>query len=654
MRSAALVIPGPLAGNYPERDERARARRDADLPQPGLLMRRRRQRFLDRVAQHAAALKQRDDTAFAAQARAVRAQVAAEGFRDAAVAEAFALVREATRRTLGKEQFDAQIIAARIMLEGKLAEMHTGEGKTLASVLAVATGALGGVPVHVLTANDYLVVRDEALLRPVYQLLGLSSGTVTQQMQQESRRAAYACDITYCTAKELAFDYLRDRMARRQVPSDLHERLYRMQVRDAGLVPPLLRGLCMAVIDEADSILIDEARTPLIIAQARVNAQKVRYAEQALRLAAELVPSVDCTFEVSGAQAYLTPDGSDRLAQMCASLDGLWQDWRHREEMLCLALAARHLYRRDEHYLVRDGKLLMIDQTTGRIAQGRVWSRGLQQLLEIKEGCTPTGEQETIAQITYQRLFPRYHHVCGMSGTLTEARAELRSVYGLSIEGVPLRRPSRRVHLPTRVFASSQQHWQAVVSRVAALRGQGCAVLIGTDSVADSERLAVMLAAARIPHRVLNARNHGEEAALIARAGESGSVTVTTNMAGRGTDIPLGPGVAERGGLHVICCQHNASARIDRQLHGRAGRQGEPGSVETLLSLEQGLLARGWPKFLKQALRRRGAPICGVLAGFLMWWPQMREEWRQRSERRLLLESDRRMQQRLSFSGRGE
>jgi len=652
MRAAALAIPGPLAGSYPERDERAERARG--LPLPGLVLRQRRRAFLARVAGHAAQVRSLGTAPFAAHARTVRAQVAAEGFTDGAVAQAFALVREATRRTLGKEQFDTQLLAARIMLDGKLAEMHTGEGKTLASVLAVATGALAGVPVHVLTANDYLVVRDEELLRPVYRLLGLTSGTVTQPLPQAARRAAYACDIVYCTAKELAFDYLRDRMSRRHLASDLHARLQGMQTASAAAAAPLLRGLCMAVIDEADSILIDEARTPLIIAQARVNAQKMRYAEQALRLAAQLEPGRDCTLHVDGGQAVLTPAGSERAAQLCAALDELWQDWRHREDMLCLALAARHLYRRDEHYLVRENKLLMIDQTTGRVADGRVWSRGLQQLLELKEGCPPTGEQETIAQITYQRLFPRYHHLCGMSGTLTEARAELRGVYGLRIEKVPLRRPSRRVRLPTLVFGSAQAQWKAVVERVAVLREQGRAVLVGTDSVADSERLAGLLAADGIPHHVLNARSHGEEAQLVARAGESGSVTVTTNMAGRGTDIPLGAGVEARGGLHVICCQHNASARIDRQLHGRAGRQGDPGSVETLLSLEQGLLARGWPGFLRRRLQARAAPLSGLVADVLVWWPQVREERRQRAERRAMLEADRRAQQRLSFSGRGE
>jgi len=651
MRAATLAIPGVLAGSYPEREEHT-ARAAAVLLPP--LRRRRRRAFLSQVAALGAQVAGIGSGEFQARVRRARARLAAEGFTDAAVAEAFALVREATRRTLGKAQFDTQLLAARIMLDGSLAEMHTGEGKTLASVLAVASGALAGVPVHVLTANDYLVERDEQLLRPVYRLLGLRSATVTQPMPQQARRAAYACDITYCTAKELAFDYLRDRLLRRRLPSDLHERVQRMQAPGGQVPAPLLRGLCMAVIDEADSILIDEARTPLVLAQARVNAQKIRYAAQALQLAAQLVPGRDCSLDAGTGQATLTAAGSERLEQACATLDGLWQDWRHREDMLSLALAAHHLYRRDQHYLVREGRLLMIDQTTGRVADGRVWSRGLQQLLELKEGCAPTGEQETIAQLTYQRLFPRYHHVCGTSGTLTEARAELHSVYGLRIEKVPLRRPSRRVHLPTRVFPAAQAQWQAVVERIAALRAAGRPILVGTDSVADSERLAGLLVAARVPHRVLNARNHGEEAALVARAGEPGSVTVTTNMAGRGTDIPLAPGVAERGGLHVICCQHNASARIDRQLHGRAGRQGDPGSVETLLSTDQGLLARSWPEVLRRMLRRRSAPLSGVAAALLVWWPQWCEQRRQRAQRRLMLDADRRAQQRLAFSGQGE
>jgi preprotein translocase subunit SecA len=655
MKSSDLAIPGLLAGAYPERDAGQRAG-GPRLPSLAALRRRRQQRFVAAVEAHGKGLAALADAALSGRVRELRARLAAEGFSDAAAAAAFGHVREATRRTLGKPQYHTQLIAGHIMLGGKLAEMHTGEGKTLAAALTAATGALAGVPVHVITANDYLVTRDAQMLEPVYRMLGLTVGTVTRPDDQAKRRTAYACDITYLTAKELTFDYLRDRLVRRGMQSELHERVRRME--SAAAAPALLlRGLCMALIDEADSILIDEARTPLIISQPRVNPQKQAYVEQALRLAMRLKPGEDFVFDRDVQAAMLTGRGRATLAQMAGGLGGLWQDPRHREEVVGLALAARHLYQRDRDYLVRERKIVMIDQTTGRVAPGRVWSRGLQQLLEIKEGCPATGEQETIAQITYQRFFPRYHHLCGMSGTLTEARAELRSVYGLDVAPVPLRRPSRRTRLPTRVFGSRQAKWDAVIDRLRTLHARGRPVLVGTDSVADSDHLSVLLAAERLPHNVLNARNDSDEAALVARAGERGQITVTTNMAGRGTDIPLGPGVAERGGLHVICCQHNASPRIDRQLHGRAARQGDPGSVETVLSLEDVLLSRSYPLLLLRALRAlagHSGHLPTWLAVVVARLPQWLEERRQRGERRLLLEQDDRAERRLAFAGRGE
>src|SRR5262249_15528352 len=306
-------------------------------------------------------------------------------------AEAFALVREATRRQLGTPHYDTQLIAGHIMLGNRLVEMATGEGKTLTAALTAATAGLAGIPVHVLTANDYLVTRDAETLGPVYRYLGLTVGAVTQPMDQAARRAAYGCNVTYCTAKELVFDYLRDRIVRRGMSSQLHERVRQL---DSGLVPSalLLRGLWMALIDEADSILIDEARTPFILSQARVNDQKHTYFRQALQLAAQLRPGVEFRLDAGALQATLTEHGSQALHNNASSIGGLWNDRRHREEVVSLALAAHHLYARDRDYLVRDGKILMIDQTTGRVAPGRVWSKGLHQLLEVKEGCKATGE----------------------------------------------------------------------------------------------------------------------------------------------------------------------------------------------------------------------------------------------------------------------
>jgi preprotein translocase subunit SecA len=597
------------------------------------------------------------DGAFQARVRALGGELHTAGFDERVMAPALAVVREASRRALGKAHFPTQILAARIMLSGRLAEMATGEGKTLAAALVAGAAALSGIPVHVITANDYLVARDAQMLEPVYRLLGLKVGWVTQPMDQAQRREAYGCDITYCTAKELVFDYLRDRLVRRTLPSELHARVQQMDADKAAPGKLLLRGLWMALIDEADSILIDEARTPLILSQPRVNPQQQRYFKEALQIAIRLRAGADFRIEAGTQHAALTERGRAAATQLARQFGGLWEDRRHREEVISLALAAHHIYARDRDYIVRDRKVLMVDQTTGRVAPGRMWSKGLHQLIEIKEGCPPTGEMETIAQITYQRFFPRYLHLAGMSGTLTEARDELAGVYGLKVARVPLRRPSQRVDHGKRIFPAREDKWQAVVDRIRDMRAAGRPVLIGTDSVADSDQLSVRLAAACIEHQLLNARQDSEEAQMVARAGEPGRVTVATNMAGRGTDIPLGPGVAERGGLHVICCQHNSSARIDRQLQGRAARQGDPGSVETVLSLEDGMLARrlpGWLRAIAIRLAGRKGVVPRRVGGLLTWLPQRAEERQQRAQRRLLLAQDRQTEARLSFSGRGE
>ncbi|HXX11662.1 MAG TPA: hypothetical protein VEK05_09110 [Burkholderiales bacterium] len=659
MRSGALSLSGFASGPYPERaDERGSTSARA-WGAPSVLTRleqHRHGRFVARVHTYDQTLRALSDSAWQTRLRDLRARLAGSGLHGDTMAEAFALVREATRRQLGTPHYDTQLVAGHIMLGNRLVEMATGEGKTLAAALTAAAAGLAGIPVHVLTANDYLVARDAETLGPVYRYLGLTVGAVTQPMDQAARRAAYGCNVTYCTAKELVFDYLRDRLVRRGMSSNLHERVRQL---DSGAAPAslLLRGLWMALIDEADSILIDEARTPFILSQARVNDQQQGYFRQALQIAARLHPGAEFRVDSGARQATLTDRGCRALDSSANSIGGLWKDRRHREEIVGLALAAHHLYARDRDYLVRDGKVLMIDQTTGRVAPGRVWSKGLHQLLEVKEGCKPTGEMETIAQITYQRFFPRYLRLCGMSGTLAEASRELRSVYGLSVARVPLRKASKRVVLPLRVCPRREDKWQAVIETVQTLAGEGRPVLIGTDSVVDSEQLSYRLTACGLTHVVLNARNDREEADIVALAGEAGRITVTTNMAGRGTDIRLGSGVTGRGGLHVICCQHNASRRIDRQLQGRCARQGDPGSVQTILSLEDPLITQFWPAWLRSILGARATTrgrLSQWLAGLIARVPQGREKSRQRAERKLLLEQDRQLDRKLSFAGRAE
>ena len=669
-----IPVPGLLWGDYPERrvePPRFAQRCNAVLRHAasriedgaGAWLRQRDARWLTRVHAAEEALATLDDLAAL---KKVRAALLREGLAAPAMAQALALACVAARRSLGQRPFDTQLIGARAVLDNRLAEMATGEGKTLAVALAAGVGALAGMPVHVITANDYLVARDAQRLQPLYSALGLSVGWVVQADKPEARARAYANDITYVTAKELVFDYLRDGLTgavgahwapakrRRDALAAPLARLH-----STAAAPALLRGLCMAIVDEADAILIDEARVPLILSQSSPTAAAQDHAQHALRFARTLREGTDFSLDAEHLSAALTEPGRVRLGRAAASLaeasaSPAWRNRLHREHAVSLALAALHVYQPERHYLVRDAKVVIIDETTGRIAEGRAWSNGLQQLIEAKEGCEPSPSMSTLAQITYQRFFPRYLRLGGMSGTLNEARAELMATYGVAVRRVPLRRPARRRVGPTRLFANHPALWAAVVERIAQLHRDGRPVLVATDSVAEAQALAAQIAARGLPHALLHARNDHEEAAVVARAGERGAITVTTNMAGRGTDIELGRGVETLGGLHVLCCQLNGARRIDRQLAGRAARQGDAGSVETWLSLDNVLLARGLPAPLRSVLRRCAHALPSWLAHALARWPQRAEEASQRVQRLRLIERDQRSERQLGFGGSAE
>ena len=580
MRAAHLPMPGALWGRYPERRDRGR---EAPGPMPTA---RRYAAFVRRVQRMD--LRTIGDKALTARVFELRRRLAQEGLTEPAMALALAIASEFAARELGTRPHAVQLHAARAMLDERLAEMATGEGKTLAAALAAAVAALARVPVHLITVNDYLARRDGEHLRPLYARMGLTTGIVTQQMDAASRRTAYACDITYCTAKELVFDYLRDSTVRGRDAGTLQERI------DALVAPrTVLRGLCMAIIDEADSVLLDEARVPFILSRAGAPQSRPEHFERALELAARLEQGRDFSLDAELRNAELTRAGREALAGSAQNADRLWALPRYREEAVSLALCALHLFHRDRDYLVRDGRVELIDATTGRTAPGRAWSRGLHQMIELKEGCRPGQVLETAAELTYQRFFCRYLRVCGMSGTLSEGRRELAQVYGLRVARVPLRTASLRRVLPTRVFADERARWAFVVRRARDLRDAGRAVLIGTDTVADSQALSEAMHDAGLEHVLLNARHDQAEAEVVAAAGAPGRITVATSMAGRGTDIALDPEVARRGGLHVILCQANASPRIDRQFLGRCARRGEPGSCETLHLLDARLPRRG-------------------------------------------------------------
>lgn len=581
-----------------------------------------------------------------------------EGQTDRLIARCFALVREAAGRAIGMRHFDVQLIGGWAMARGMLAEMETGQGKTLTATLPACAAALAGIPVHVVTANDYLVERDAQLMRPVYEALGLRVGAVRDGMDAEARRAAYACDITYCTGQQLVFDYLKDRLARGNSTSRLNLTLEKLDRGASGASRLLLRGLCYAIVDEADSVLIDEARTPLVLSRrSEARPQQEDVVPQALALAAELTAGVDFTVRKQRQELLITEPGKARLASLGGALGGLWDGPRRREALVEQALRALYLFERDKHYLVREGAVQIIDQNTGRIMPDRSWEHGLHQMIEIKEGCELTGQNQTLARISYQRFFRRYLKLSGMSGTLREVAGELWSTYGLDAVRVPPNRPSRRSFKPERVYMTASQKWKALVEAIREVHARGRPVLVGTCSVATSEHVGSLLTQAGLAHRVLNARQDRQEAEIIAQAGEAGRITVATNMAGRGTDIVLAPGVAERGGLHVIATERNEARRIDRQLFGRCARQGDPGSCEAILSLEDertaGIFSRPIRCLLSKLIPSDCA-VAGWLGSVLTAAPQRATERRHARLRRDLLELDEHLGNLLAFAGETE
>jgi len=614
-------------------------------------------RLLARVTAAEVPVRALDDARLRDAALALRPPLGRMGFRDELVAQAFALVREAARRTVGERHRDVQLGGGYALLAGLVAEMETGEGKTLTATLAASTAALAGIPVHVVTVNDYLASRDATWMGPIYRTLGLSVGLVVQGMGSQARHAAYACDVTYCTNKELAFDYLRDRLVLGAQGDRLRlelERLYGRPSRERRLV---LRGLHYAIVDEVDSVLVDEARTPLIIGGGGDPGAGRRVYEQALGLADQLIHGRDFRIGHRERQVTLTERGQRRLHELAGSLGGIWMAGLRRDDLVRQALCARHLFQRDTHYLVsEDGRVSIIDEFTGRRMPDRSWELGVHQLIEAKEGCPPTATNRTLARISYQRFFRRYLRLAGMSGTAREAAAELWAVYRLAVVRVATHRPLRRRGLDGRVYAKATDRWRAVQGRIAELHRSGRPVLVGTRSVAASETVSAMLTAGGLPHRVLNARQDREEAELVARAGQSGQITVATNMAGRGTDIRLGPGIADVGGLHVIATERHEAGRIDRQLFGRCGRQGDPGTFEAIVSLEDDLLLRhgGVWRRLASTVTRRDGSVPSFLARLVVRHAQRAAERWHAQRRRDLLRLDEHLDTVLAFSGRRE
>jgi len=609
------------------------------------------------VAAFGTELAELTDSQLQERAAMLRTQLRRAGLREESVCRAFALVREIAARTLGQRHYDVQILGGWALLNGCVAEMATGEGKTLTATLAAATAALAGVPVHVITVNDYLTARDAEEMGPIYRMLGLSVGTIIHGKDPAARQAAYECDITYCTNKELAFDYLRDRLAVGRHPNRIQLQLERLYGNAARLKQLVLRGLCFGIVDEADSILVDEARVPLIISGAGGQVPERALYETALDLARPLQRGRDFELDLRERSVRLTPAGQALLAEKARELKGIWAGPRRREALVQQALSAQYLFHRDTHYLIRGEKVQIIDEYTGRILGDRSWEQGLHQMIELKEGCPVTPMQAALARITYQRFFRRYLWLAGMSGTAQEVAGELWRVYRLATVTIPTNKPLQRRMEGEYLFSTANEKWAAAVGRIKELSSAGRPVLVGTRSVAASEQLSGLLTEAAVPHMVLNARQDQEEAAVVAGAGEPGRVTVATNMAGRGTDIKLGPGVAMAGGLHVLATERHEASRIDRQLYGRCGRQGDPGSFEAMSALEDELMASSRSHVWQAAARwamRFDRPLKGWVASFLVRQAQVSAERLHASIRRELLKNEDQLESSLAFSGRLE
>ncbi|TDX61818.1 preprotein translocase subunit SecA [Methylosinus sp. sav-2] len=611
--------------------------------------------IVERVAQHEAELRALSDAELRLRGRALRETLYRCRARDPkAIAEAFAVIREVSDRVLGMRHFDVQLIGGDILLGGMVAEMDTGEGKTLTATLAAATAALAGVPTHVVTVNDYLARRDADLMRPLYEFLGLRVGVVTQEMAPEQKMAAYACDIAYCTNKTLAFDYLRDRLALGRRSGDLRRKFETLAAPATQGRDLLLRGLHFAIVDEADSILIDEARTPLILSRELPSTSEQEDFVRALEIAERMSEGRDFLLRLDERRVELTAAGRALLAEFAQPLGSRWRMTAQREEWAVQAITAMRLFHRDEHYIVRGGKVEIVDEHTGRVMADRFWSDGLHQMIEVKEGCAISGVRATIARMTYQRFFRRYQRLAGMTGTAAEVAGELWSVYRLAVARVPSNKPSRRELLRDRIVATESEKWRAIVETIAEHHRRGAPVLLGARSVASSRRASESLAAADLAHVVLNAAQDAAEAEIVAAAGRRGRITVATNMAGRGTDIKLDDDVSELGGLHVIMSELHDARRVDRQLAGRCARQGQPGCFQSFLSLEDGLTDTNvlpFERYLMYVMIRAG---WSWPARFALRAAQRRAERLHAHMRRELLDRDETLDHALAFTGKAE
>ncbi len=540
------------------------------------------------------------------------------------IGDASAVICETIRREVGLTLYREQVMGGLVIADARCAEMATGEGKTVTAILPVALDAWLGRGVHLHTVNDYLARRDAQITRPAYKRLGLSVGVLQDQTSHNDRKAAYRCDVTYAADKQFIFDYLRDRLATPiesgVLDAELDDALSEQRAWRGRIVQ---RGLFSAIVDEADSVLIDEAVTPAIIGvdSSEDPSQQAHYRIAAI-MSERMDPSRDYRVDRPQRQITLTTAGRETLTGWREELPPFWRGPMRREELLTLALSARELYQLDDDYIVKEGKIVIVDRSTGRILEGRQWQLGIHQAVEAKEDLEISPDRRTASRISYQRFFQQYQRLAGMTGTAWEVAGELFQHYGLTVVRVPTHRPVIRKQARDRILRTSDIRDGLVADRVGEYHAKGRPVLIGTRSVGESERLGEALGARNVPCQILNAQREAQEAEIIAGAGQTGAVTVATNMAGRGTDILLDDRTREHGGLVVISTARNEERRVDRQLFGRAGRQGDPGRAETFVSLEDDLLARHTPKSLQRLCRAMPPLLSMPLARLLFWYAQ--------------------------------
>ncbi|HEX2839294.1 MAG TPA: hypothetical protein VHN77_14345 [Phycisphaerales bacterium] len=564
------------------------------------------------------------------------------------VRHALAMIREVARRETDEEPFVVQLLGALAMYHGRIIEMLTGEGKTLTGSIAAPLIAWQHRRLHVLTVNDYLAARDAESRRVIYRRCMLDVGAIVQETEPGERFRIYAKDVVYGTPKQIVADWLRDQIKLGTTSSAWSARRLE-EMREAGPAAggPMVPGLKAAMVDEADAVLIDEGVVPLIIARSRREDEMSQVYREATALATKLDEGPDYEVDHLRRRTALKPRGEHRLRQLCEDTvsrggQAIWKATRRAEELVRQALVARHCYLRGQQYEVVDGKIVIVDEYTGRFLADRSWEHGLHQAVESKENVEVTADRETLARLSFQRYFRSYPFLCGMTGTAADATGELEATYSRPVIVVPTNRPSVRVQMPTRVFRTQRDKWDAVAASIEEINRTGRPILVGTRSIAASELVSQMLTQRHLTHVVLNANFDKDEANLIAGAGKHGSIIVATNMAGRGTDIKLEKEAHAAGGLHVLLTEMHGAKRIDRQFIGRAGRQGDPGSAQIFVSLEDELVRvhAKWPTRLLRE-RTKGPEVSGTPGLLRLFrFAQMRNESRDRRNRANVLRQD--------------